>query len=271
TPWMTNGNGIEGVEYFNNGSKCSAFCVNITVGDELTVEPASFTATFVADGTEVAKVPFLEGDKELANVPEVPAKEGFTGEWEDYTLGAKDITVNAVYTPEKGGMSFWWWILIILAIIVIAVVIFFIFKMNNHPDEPTPEPEPVVEPEPEPEEPVVAPVIEEVDDVAADEVDDLMSDDDALAGVVTAESDAPAEGQRAIINVGTINDNFVDGETVNLEVLKAKKLVPAKAGRLKVLADGHLNKHPLTVEANSFSVQAIKMIQLTGGTVIQKR
>ncbi len=231
-----------------------------------------YTATFMADGKEVGKVQFTVEDKSIAE-PAVPAKKGFTGEWEDYTLEAKDITVNAIYTPEEGGMSFWWWILIIIAIIVIAVVIFFIFKMRTPPADPEPEPEPVVEPEPEPEpEPVIiAPVIEEVDDVAADEVDDLMSDDDALAGVVIKESETPSEGQRAIINIGAINDNFNDGDTVNLEILQEKKLVPAKAGRLKVLADGHLNKHHLTVEANSFSVQAIKMIQLTGGTTVQKK
>ena len=38
-------------------------------------------------------------------------------------------------------------------------------------------------------------------------------------------------------------------------------------GRVKILADGILNK-PLTIKAESYSVQAIKMIELTGGTVI---
>ena len=49
--------------------------------------------------------------------------------------------------------------------------------------------------------------------------------------------------------------------------MKAKKLIPAKTVRIKILADGHLTK-PLTVKANYYSVQAIKMIELTGGTVI---
>jgi ribosomal protein L18E len=36
---------------------------------------------------------------------------------------------------------------------------------------------------------------------------------------------------------------------------------------MKVLADGILNK-PLTIKSESYSIQAIKMIELTGGTVI---
>jgi ribosomal protein L15 len=43
--------------------------------------------------------------------------------------------------------------------------------------------------------------------------------------------------------------------------------MPKKVGRMKVLADGELNK-PLIVKAEDYSVQAIKMIELTGGTVI---
>ena len=53
-------------------------------------------------------------------------------------------------------------------------------------------------------------------------------------------------------------------------VLKAKKLIPKDIKRIKVLADGVLSK-PLTIKANSYSVQAIKMIELTGGTVIMHR
>ena len=49
--------------------------------------------------------------------------------------------------------------------------------------------------------------------------------------------------------------------------LKEKKLIPAKTMRIKILADGHLKK-PLTIKANYYSIQAIKMIELTGGKVI---
>ena len=105
TPWKTDGNGAEGVEFFANGNKCSPYCVSITVGDALTVTPASYTATFVAEGTEVGKVTFLEGDKELMNIPAVPEKEGFWADWAAYTLGNEDITIEAVYTDASGAIK----------------------------------------------------------------------------------------------------------------------------------------------------------------------
>ena len=56
------------------------------------------TVTFVADGIDIAVLEYTEGDTALKNVPEVPAKEGYTGAWESYTLGKTDLVVNAVYT-----------------------------------------------------------------------------------------------------------------------------------------------------------------------------
>jgi hypothetical protein len=105
TPWGTDGTGVEGVIYFGNGAPGAAFCCGITIGDALTVEPASYTATFMAEGNEVAKVTFMEGDTELYNIPEVPAKEGFWGDWAAYTLGNADITIEAVYTDASGAVK----------------------------------------------------------------------------------------------------------------------------------------------------------------------
>ncbi len=105
TPWGTDGTGAEGVLFFGNGSSGAAFCCGITIGDALTVEPASYTATFMAEDTEIAKVTFLEGDKELMNIPEVPAKEGFWADWEPYTLANADIVINAVYTDASGAIK----------------------------------------------------------------------------------------------------------------------------------------------------------------------
>ena len=56
-------------------------------------------------------------------------------------------------------------------------------------------------------------------------------------------------------------------DVITLAVLKEKGLISSKVGRMKVLADGMLNK-PLTIKSESYSIQAIKMIELTGGTVI---
>lgn len=57
-----------------------------------------YTVTFVADGVTVATVEYEEGATSLDGVPDVPAKSGYTGEWEAYTLNNTNITVNAVYT-----------------------------------------------------------------------------------------------------------------------------------------------------------------------------
>ena len=62
-------------------------------------EPATYTVTFVADGVTVDAVEYQEGDPELERVPDVPAKNGYTGVWEAYDItNGGNITVNAVYT-----------------------------------------------------------------------------------------------------------------------------------------------------------------------------
>ncbi|MGM9684232.1 MAG: hypothetical protein ACI3XQ_11610, partial [Eubacteriales bacterium] len=69
-----------------------------TVNAVYTPVPAdTHTATFMADGRVVATVSFTSGDTSLEE-PAVPAKPGYTGVWESYTLGTSDITINAVYT-----------------------------------------------------------------------------------------------------------------------------------------------------------------------------
>ncbi len=70
-------------------------------GSELDIKPVyetiTYYAAFIADGSEIAKIPFTVEDKYI-DAPAVPAKEGFTGSWSEYTLAASDITVNAIYT-----------------------------------------------------------------------------------------------------------------------------------------------------------------------------
>ena len=105
TPWGSDGAATEGAVFFSNGSVGGPFCCGITIGDALTVEPASYTATFMADGVEIAKETFLEGDKELLNVPAIPEKEGFWADWEAYTLNNEDIVINAVYTDASGAIK----------------------------------------------------------------------------------------------------------------------------------------------------------------------
>ena len=80
--------------------------------------------------------------------------------------------------------------------------------------------------------------------------------------------ESPAgHGKEGIINIGDIDKAFEADEIITLARLKEKGMVSKKIGRLKVLADGILTK-PLTIKSESYSVKAIKMIELTGGTVI---
>lgn len=117
---------------------------------------------------------------------------------------------------------------------------------------------PIIEKEPE-----VMPEI--VDHIDAEEADIMISDELAMK---TANYESGAgDGQQDIINIGVLDENFEANDLITLEVLKEKGLISKKAGRMKVLADGTLNK-PLIVKSESYSIQAIKMIELTGGKVI---
>lgn len=125
--------------------------------------------------------------------------------------------------------------------------------------------EPEAEPFPVPvtEEPVNFPA--PVEHIDAEEADAMISDELAMRS--TLYERGAGTGQKDTINIGEINAVFAPHDVITLAVLKEKMLVPKKVGRIKILAGGILTK-PLTVKAESFSVQAIKMIELTGGTVI---
>ena len=67
--------------------------------------PVEYNATFVADGMTVGATTFTVEDAGL-DEPEVPKKEGYVAKWEEYELGAGDITVNAVYIPGDYTVTF---------------------------------------------------------------------------------------------------------------------------------------------------------------------
>ena len=150
---------------------------------------------------------------------------------------------------------------------------------------PKPEPKPAPKPAPKPE-PKPAPVFvfesdeththiaNPVEAVSVDKANEMMSDEEAIsyehfATEFAADPDFHEDytgSKKAEINIDTISQNFEAGERVTLNTLKEKKLVSANAGYVKVLARGMLNK-PLDVVAQNFSVAAVKMIILTGGSV----
>lgn len=277
---------------------------NITVNAVYTL--CIYTATFVADGETVGTVNFTVNDEKIAE-PNVPEKSGYTGKWEEYSIVDHDITINAVYTPISGGYvpddttntpdgttdtddtdvvitpsngGGWSWIGLLLIALLVAGGLFGYFNRkdtetdNSH--NPTPDPEPTpdskeeneqeAEPEVEEPNPITEPEpVHVVESVSVEEVDELMSDDDAI-NLISSKTVAKNEGLKVIVNIDKIDMAFEANDTVNLETLKEKKLVPQNTARVKILAKGNLTK-PLNVEANAFSVQAVKMITLTGGTV----
>lgn len=170
----------------------------------------------------------------------------------------------------------YWFIVIFLIIAdilaifsIVYVILDLIFgrrKKEEHEEQEmivVPVVTPVVAPEPEPVVvPVVIPIVDHVD---AEEADELISDEVAME---TVKYEWPAgKGKQGIINIGDLDKLFEPDSVITLPLLKELGLMPKKVKRIKILADGILTK-PLTIKAENYSVQAIKMIELTGGTVI---
>ncbi len=105
--------------------------------------------------------------------------------------------------------------------------------------------------------------------VTAAEVDSIMKDEVAEILIEKAE-EVSDKSKVGIVNIDMLSRTFADGETVTLEEVKKRvKGFDRKVTYLKVLARGVLDKK-LTVKADAFSLQAAKMILLTGGKVIKK-
>ena len=58
----------------------------------------NYTVTFKASGEQVGDVLSYNLDNPTVTAPAVPAKEHYTGVWEEYTLDGGDKIINAVYT-----------------------------------------------------------------------------------------------------------------------------------------------------------------------------
>jgi large subunit ribosomal protein L15 len=67
------------------------------------------------------------------------------------------------------------------------------------------------------------------------------------------------------INVGTLEDTFEAGATVDVEALRKAGLVPKKAETIKILGEGELTKK-LTVKAHRFSAIAKQKVEAAGGS-----
>ena len=110
--------------------------------------------------------------------------------------------------------------------------------------------------------------------VSVSEAKNLMDDATAKKLVVAesrgtgSDSSNESKGKDCFaINIDTLSAHFEPEDTVTLTALKEKGLVPKKEQAIKILARGTLDK-PLTVIADNYSADAIKMIVLTGGKAI---
>ena len=198
-------------------------------------------------------------------------------------MSARNLTISAAYTgtTHDTGMADWMLLIVVNIIVgsISAVVLILIHRTNesNLKDAQKPElaeAENIVKTGPLfiplgeeiTEEEIIPEEIETLDEVSAEIVDELMTD--TLAEALLEESkEMGGIGKMGIINVGIISPEYNAGDVVTLVSLREKGLIDANVGRLKVLASGTLDK-PLTIKADAFSFQAIKMITLTGGHAV---
>ena len=106
------------------------------------------------------------------------------------------------------------------------------------------------------------------------EVDDENAEGAEYEEVVEEEIPAPqkpvppaANPDVAVISIRTLEANFAQGATVNLEKLKAVGLVLPTAKYLNIYGSGPISK-ALTVEANKFTLDAVIAIDEAGGNSI---
>ncbi|MBO5867154.1 MAG: uL15 family ribosomal protein, partial [Clostridia bacterium] len=106
--------------------------------------------------------------------------------------------------------------------------------------------------------------------VTAEQAHDMITDEVASTLVQTSQNKSGARaGKKCVVNIDTLSQKFENGDVVTLDALKAKGIVGKKETAINILARGTLDK-VLTVEADAFSLDAIKMIVLVGGTAIRK-
>lgn len=92
--------GIDGISYAGIAEPMEFELLRQLPG--IPTEFVSFTLTLIADGEQVAHIPFRYGeDLSLVELPEVPAAEGYYGVWPEFDTSGlnSDITLEAVYTP----------------------------------------------------------------------------------------------------------------------------------------------------------------------------
>ncbi len=99
--------------------------------------------------------------------------------------------------------------------------------------------------------------------VTVQEAHEEISDEVAMRLIIEG-SKAATTGKKYPVNIDVLSVKYNSGDTVNIESLKEKGIVPKNESAIKILARGSLDK-ALTVVADAYSADAVKMIVLVGG------
>ena len=111
---------------------------------------------------------------------------------------------------------------------------------------------------------------DELDEINASDVGSYMADDRAKLRVQEG-NEVSDRTKSGIVNVDTLGKFFNEGEKVTVAEIKRRvSYFPKNVTYIKVLARGKLDK-PLIVVADDFSLEAVKMIVLTGGRAIRTK
>lgn len=76
----------------------------------------------------------------------------------------------------------------------------------------------------------------------------------------------PNREEYEVVNLKSIAKHFAEGEEVNAETLRARRLVRKKNTRIKILADGELG-FSVTMTVHAISGKAREIVEKSGGTV----
>ncbi|MBR5145159.1 MAG: uL15 family ribosomal protein [Clostridia bacterium] len=102
--------------------------------------------------------------------------------------------------------------------------------------------------------------------VSASEAHSIIDDESAATLITDLRKGAQVKSKKAIVNIDTLSQKFAANDVVNIKALAEKGVVPKNTTFVKVLARGYIDK-PLIVELQDYSLDAVKMIVITGGQV----
>jgi len=79
-------------------------------------------------------------------------------------------------------------------------------------------------------------------------------------------SNYPFKQEFEVVSLDALSSKFDDGEVVNLDALKARKMVKGVDVQVKILANGELTKKVI-VEGLKVSASAVEKIKAAGGEI----